>query len=591
MDAPDTDAQAKYAAGGGTAAGHRHRWRAIAIWCAGGVAALALWAAYARLSQAFPTNSDGAGNALQAWQMLHGNPLLRGWVLSDVSFYTTELPQYMLVELATGLNANVIHVAAGMTYALALVAAAALAAGRARGWAAVIGGCIAAGIMLDPQGGDGLAVLLSSPDHIGTSVPMMLAWLILDRTRPGWRAVLAVSLVLGLAGVADSLVTYAAIAPLVLVVAIRLGHALLTDRSTPRRGILADRRYEIGLAVGAVAATVAARLALRLIAALGGFSSPAPVASVASIHLILSHNLPVVGRGLLMLFGADFIDYPVGLVLVLHLVSVALVAVAVAVTAWHFLTDLDLVAQLLLAGIVVNLAVFIISTNVSWLPTMREADVVLPFGAALAGRQLGPRLAGWLGRGSAAAGRGTAAAGRGPAAAGRGTAAAGRRAGRSRVAAAGLVAALGLVGVGYAVGLVRQLTPRVQVSSQQRLADWLVARHLDNGLAGYWQSTVIAPMSDGIVQVRQVDVDYRLHPQRLVAGVREDWAGWYDPATETADFVVLAPSADSYPGFNDRAAVIATFGQPTATYHFDGYTILVWPGANLLAELAPLPVG
>ena len=171
--------------------------------------------------------------------MLHGNPLLRGWVLADVSFYTTELPQYMLVELATGLNANVIHVAAGMTYALALVAAAALATGRARGWAAVIGGCIAAGIMLDPQGGDGIAVLLSSPDHIGTSVPMMLAWLILDRTRPGWRAGLAVSLVLGLAGVADSLVTYAAIAPLVLVVAIRLGHALLTDRSTPRRGILA----------------------------------------------------------------------------------------------------------------------------------------------------------------------------------------------------------------------------------------------------------------------------------------------------------------------------------------------------------------
>ena len=87
---------------GRAAAGHRlrySRWRAIAIWCACGLAALALWAAYARLSQTFPANSDGAVNALQAWQMLHGNPLLRGWVLSDVSFYTTELPQYMLVEL------------------------------------------------------------------------------------------------------------------------------------------------------------------------------------------------------------------------------------------------------------------------------------------------------------------------------------------------------------------------------------------------------------------------------------------------------------------------------------------------------------
>ena len=582
MDAPDTDARAKYAAGGGTAAGHRFRrfrrfrWRAIAIWCGCGLAAPALWAAYARLSQTFPANSDGSFVALQAWQMLHGNPLLRGWVLGDVSFYTTELPQYMLVELATGLNANVIHVAAGMTYALALVAAAALATGRGRGWAAVIGGCIAAGIMLDPQGGDGIAVLLSSPDHIGTSVPIMLAWLILDRARPGWRG-LAVSLVLGLAGVADSLVTYAAIAPLVLVVAVRLGHALLTDRSTPRRGLLADRRHEIGLAVGAVVATLAARVALRLVAAVGGFSSPAPVASVASIHLILSHNLPVVGRGLLMLFGADFLDYPAGLVLVLHLVSVALVAVAVAVTAWHFLTDLDLVAQLLLAGIVVNLAVFIVSASVFWLPTMREVDVVLPFGAALAGRQLGPRLADALGRASGAAGRASGAAG--------------RATGRSRGAAAGLMVALGLVGVGYAVGLVRQLTPRIQVSSQQRLADWLAAHHLDSGMSGYWQSNVVTLMRQGSVLVRQVDVDYRLNPQKLVRGVREDWAGWYDPTTETADFVVLAPSAGSYPGFTDRPAVIATFGQPTVTYHFDGYTILVWPGANLLAELAPLPVG
>ena len=30
--------------------------------------------------------------------MLHGNLLLHGWTLSDTSFNTTELPQYMLLE-------------------------------------------------------------------------------------------------------------------------------------------------------------------------------------------------------------------------------------------------------------------------------------------------------------------------------------------------------------------------------------------------------------------------------------------------------------------------------------------------------------
>ncbi len=323
----------------------------------------------------------------------------------------------------TGLNANVIHVAAGMTYALALIGAVALAVGRARGWAAVIGGCIAAGIMLDPQGADGVLVLLSSPDHIGTSVPMMLAWLILDRTRPSWAAAAAVSVVLALAGLADSLVTYAAIAPLVLVVAVRLVLALRRDRTAGWRSALAERRYEIGLAVGAIAAAIAARLALRLIAALGGFGSPAPVSSVGSVSHILDHNVPVVAHGLLLLFGADFLDYPVGVVLVLHLVSVLLVVVGIAVTCWHFLSDLDLVAQLLLAGIVINVSVFVVSTAVSGLPTMREIGPVLPFSAALAGRQLGP----WLGDALAARRRRP-----------------GRRSWLPRSVATGLLVALGL---------------------------------------------------------------------------------------------------------------------------------------------------
>ena len=508
--------------------------------------------------------------------MLHGNPLLRGWELSDVSFYTTELPQYMLVELVTGLNANVIHVAAGMTYALALIGAVALAAGRARSWAAVIGGCIAAGIMLDPQGADGVLVLLSSPDHIGTSVPIMLAWLILDRTRPSWAAAAAVSVVLAVAGVADSLVTYAAIAPLVLVVAIRLLHALRRDRAAGWRSTVTERRYEIGLAVGAIAAAIAARLALRLIAALGGFGSPAPVSSVGSISHILRHNVPVVAHGLLLLFGADFVDYPVGFVLVLHLVSLLLVVVGIAVTCWHFLSDLDLVAQLLLAGIVINVAIFVVSTNVSGLPTMREIDAVLPFGAALAGRQLGP----WLGDALAARRRRPdREAGRGPGLGSR----------LPRSAATGLLVALGLVGVGYAVGLARQLTPHIQVSSEQRLAWWLEARHLDNGVGGYWQSTSVSLVSDGRVQIRLVDIGYRLHPQKLVKGVREDYAGWYDTTDNTADFVVFAPGDGEFAPFTDRAAVIATFGQPARTYHFEQYTILVWPHQNLLTELVPYP--
>ena len=53
-----------------------------ARWWAGSagfaVAGLALFAAYLRQARTIPVHSDGASNALQAWDLLHGNVLLRG---------------------------------------------------------------------------------------------------------------------------------------------------------------------------------------------------------------------------------------------------------------------------------------------------------------------------------------------------------------------------------------------------------------------------------------------------------------------------------------------------------------------------------
>ena len=108
----------------------RPRLWTAAVWLLGTIAA---FACYLLLARTRAVNSDGAGQALQAWDMLHGNLLLRGWLLGDVSYYTTELPQYMLVELLRGLNQDVVHVAAAMTYTLATLLAALLAALLAKG--------------------------------------------------------------------------------------------------------------------------------------------------------------------------------------------------------------------------------------------------------------------------------------------------------------------------------------------------------------------------------------------------------------------------------------------------------------------------
>jgi hypothetical protein len=77
------------------------------------------------LSQSLTTalSSDEASNILQAQAMLYGNPLLRGWWTSDVSFYTTELPEYALVVAARGVSPDVVHICGALTYTLSAVLA------------------------------------------------------------------------------------------------------------------------------------------------------------------------------------------------------------------------------------------------------------------------------------------------------------------------------------------------------------------------------------------------------------------------------------------------------------------------------------
>ena len=75
-------------------------------------AVVLLFVAYLRVSRTYTENSDSANILLMSWDMLHGNLLLHGWHLSDVSFYPTELPQYAVLEGLLGLHAGTSHVAA-----------------------------------------------------------------------------------------------------------------------------------------------------------------------------------------------------------------------------------------------------------------------------------------------------------------------------------------------------------------------------------------------------------------------------------------------------------------------------------------------
>ena len=60
---------------------------------------------------------------------------------------------------------------------------------------------------------------------------------------------------------------------------------------------------------------------------------------------------------------------------------------------------------------------------------------------------------------------------------------------------------------------------------------------------------------------------------------------WYDPGTQDVNFVVLQDQPGFFHYWEPVSQVTATFGRPAQTYHAGPYTVLVWPGRNLLQSL------
>jgi hypothetical protein len=504
-----------------------------------GLAAAILFACYWRQSLSQPVSSDGAANALQAWDMLHGNLLLHGWLLSDVSFYTTELPQYMLIEAVHGLGAGVVNLAAAMTYTLLVLLTALLAKGDAAGREGLTRGLLAAGIVLAPQL-SATSTLLQAPDHTGTAVALLAVWLLMDRARPHWLVPAAVCVMLAWIMAADAIVLLTGIVPLVVAAAARAARAL-AKRAEPNW-------YELSLAAAAMLAAVLGAIAPMIIRAAGGYTV-APV----RLQIVDIGRLPGAARvtfhAALSIFGANVFGAHSAAELafaMLHLAGAALAAWAACLAVLRFFRARDLLIPAFAVAIAVNLGAFVLTAQS--LAAAREIAAVLPLGAVLAGRLLaGRRLAGRRLAGPALRVRLTPVL---------------------AVVAAGYLAALG-----YAAA-----QPSVPAMNQP-LATWLAAHGFGHGLGGYWQAGSTTLDAGARVSVSSVGRSRG----RLVPGNWETSTPDYDPSRRYADFVVVQDSG-TYSTRWLRAAAERTFGPPQRIYVVGRYTIMKWDD-NLLTRL------
>ena len=499
-----------------------------------------LFLAYLRVSRTYPENSDESNDLLMAWDMLHGNVLLHGWYLSDVSFITTELPQYALLVWLFGLHTDTAHIAAAMTYTLVVIFSVLLARGRVPRREARLRMLLTAGLMFAPQLGVGVFVLLLSLGHIGTAVPLLLTWLVIDRCPPRpWVPVL-VGLLLTWVLIADPLVLLVGVVPLVAVCALRVSRDLARRQDTSLQAALRARWYELSLAVAAIAAQGLASLAGHLLQA---YIHPLAY-QLAPVHTWARHAW-VTGKGLLVLFGAKPEGPPAAMAFaLLHLAGVALVAWAVLRVARRFLSWPDMISQILLVAMVLNVVAYVPSTlaNATDL-NAREFAVVLPFGAVLAGRTLAASLQAGL-----------------------------RRRPRAVALLAGALLACYAAGLGYAAA-----QPSVPPMNA-RLARFLAAHHLTSGIGGYWLSSVVTVGSDGAVTIRAV-ASLPLAPYPWEAK-----SSWYDPGPNRANFLVTSNAPGFFNHWQPKPAAQAALGRPVRTYHVGHYTVYVYD-KNLLAEL------
>ena len=504
---------------------------------AAAVVCLVLFWCYLRQAQTYQLNADPAGQALQAWDMLHGNLLLRGWWLGDVSFYTVELPLNMIIEMIVGLRPVEISILAALIYTAVVLLTALLAKGSARGREGVVRALLGGGILLAPSLVLGTRVLMQGPDHLGTAVPILLALLVLDRAPERWWVPVVVGVLLTLAQVSDVLATFAGAAAVAVACGVRVGLEVVR-----RQRPLKSAGYDLWIGLAAVISIELAHLVLWGINAAGGFYMRPPKngLGLAPISALPAHAGDL-AYNLLILFGADFFGQhtAVGVVLaLLHLTGVALALCGLLIgLAGFFGRAADRVIQVLVAGTVIILAAGTFGNYMSKIVGAHEIVTVLPFCAVLAGRFLGGALV---------------------------------KARLVPLLAVGLACYLG--------ALAYNDTQPVQAPLHVDLADWLVAHHLTTGLAPYWESNITSLDSGGRVRLAP------LKPGGASANPYESDSAWYDPAVSRANFVVTVSSPPSDASLVTPGQVQARFGPPARTYHFKEYTVMVYD-YNLLTRL------
>jgi hypothetical protein len=507
---------------------------AVAAWVAG---SFALFGLFLRISLSSHVNSDGAINALQAWDLLHGNVLLHGWRIADANFYFLELPLNAITAAVFGLGDFAAHAASALTYMFVTLCAVALAVTGSRGAARAVRCAVIIMVLAAPLlSAVSLRLVLEEPDHIGTSVFVLGSFLLIDwsaRQRAGRRGgrfttpLLCLILVAG--QFSDLTVRYVAVPAVVLV----CGYRAIAARKL--------RSPDTALVAAAIASVPLTTALSAVIVRLGGFTALAPWAQIAPART-WPHHVPVTLGNIRLLFGAVH-EQSTKMGVAGSAFGLACLLAAVFGLVWVVCrrSRATRAEQLLCVAVVCNIGIDVISTAATP-ANPHELAVILPAGAVLAARAIVPARISFL-----------------PAA----------------------FIAVALTAVAAIAPLAAAATAAPVKPFMGPVTTWLDAHGLRYGIAGYWLAASGTLQAGDEIQIRTVDLGKKIRGsgRELVDSGYQVEPSWYDPSLHDATFVIADPGAGFPVAMFERA-----FGRPAATHAVGGYTVLIYR-TNLLRLL------
>ncbi|MFX1734459.1 hypothetical protein PXJ20_07110 [Paraburkholderia sp. A1RI_3L] len=512
---------------------------AVAIVCL-----LVLAIAYYKIFHLFAHSSDEANPLLSAYDMVHGNWLLRGWVEPVSTFYGIDLLLFGAQSIVFGKSPTILVITPALIWAMVVLLSCAVVAKYSAKETRFFHALCAFVILGLPQvfNGPVAALITVAPIHIGSIVYALIAFVLAQRFLVSRRierlAACSYFLLVALMTLGDPFSPYFCAAPV-----------LLTCLSARRM----DWRRRGALGALTSGAVIAGKVGLVLIGHAGGFSIiPMPAGFV--MFDLVGKNVSLVVQGILGLFGADFFGKPVSPVLdivpflasgplpaLIRLPIVLLLCFVVSKLARPIMrsvlgaepTDQQPITQALFWAILLVIAANLFSTLPINLATSRYLLPVYVFGAILVSMSL-PRV-------------------------------------RMDQGAVGVIAASSVVSI--VCGFVNSTDQhRFANGEQQQLAAWLTAHDLKDGYGPYWSAGIVTVLTHGQTTVNALapGPNGKLTPLVWISSTPEK-----PLMSNPGRKFVVVENRQIEPKFSQEQ-VVATFGEPSEIHQVGPYTVDVF---------------